>query len=200
MTYRPRQVVVRARETVAEMLRALERERLVIGFLDAYAKEYSRPGRTAHPARVTELLATIGREALLAMVARMDATLAQHPSFRVKARLRPAEAKARANLRDLFREEFFVSLGQALDWEDDDLESFLHDLGLYEHLAVQVLDLQKPRKLSAGLAGPFVDRVGLLLDPAMLEKARRAAGKFQSQLNATVDRILRTVFSLRRKN
>jgi hypothetical protein len=45
-----------------------------------------------------------------------------------------------------------------------------------------------------------VDRVGLLLDPAMLEKARRAAGKFQSQLDATVDRILRTVFSLRRKN
>jgi hypothetical protein len=182
------------------MLRALERERLVTGFLDAYAREYNRPGRTAQPARFKELLATIGREALLAMVARMDATLEERPSFRVKARLRPAEAKARANLRDLFREEFFLSLGQALDWGDDDLESFLHDLDLYKRLAVEAPDSRKPRKLSAGVAGPFVDRVGLLLDPAMLEKARRAAGKFQSQLDATVDRILRTVFSLRRKN
>ncbi len=182
------------------MLRALEQDRLVIGFLDGYAKEYNRPGRTAHPVRYKELLATIGREALLAMVARMDAGLPQRLGLRMKARLRPAEAKAQTALLDLFREEFLISLGQALDWGNQDLESFIHDLDLYERLMKLEWRPAKPPRFPGGVEGPFVDRVGLVLDPAMLEKARRAAGKFQAQLDAAADRILRTVFSRRRKN
>ncbi len=198
MAYRPRQIVVRAQETAAEMLRTLERDRLVEGFLDGYAKE--RPGRAAHSARYKELLATIGREALLAMVARMDAGLPRRLGLRLKARMRPAEAKAETALLNLFREEFLVSLGQALDWGDDNLEGFLHDLDLYQRLAKLGSRAAKPHRFTTSVEGPFVDRVGLMLDPAMLEKARRAAGRFQSQLEATADRILRTVFSRRRKN
>ena len=198
MAYRPRQIVVRGQETAAEMLRTLERDRLVEGFLEGYAKD--RPGRAAHSARHNELLATIGREALLAMVARMDAGLPRRLGLRLKARLRHAEAKAQTTLLNLFREEFLVSLGQALDWGDDDLEGFLHDLDLYERLTKLESRAAKPRRFASSVEGPFVDRVGLVLDPAMLEKARRAAGKFQSELEAAADRILRTVFSRRRKN
>ena len=38
-------------------------------------------------------------------------------------------------LLDLFREEFFVALGQALRWSDEDAQDFWHDLELYESLA-----------------------------------------------------------------
>jgi hypothetical protein len=198
MAYRPRQVVVRAQETAAELLRALGRDRLVEGFLAGYAKD--RPGRAAQSARYKELLSIIGREALLTMVARMDVELPRLLGLRLKRRLRPAEAKAQAELLNLFREQFLVSLGQALDWGDQDLEDFLHDLDLYERLTKPESCPAKPRRLSSSVEGPFVDRVGLMLDPAMIEKARRAAGKFQSQLEATAERILRTVFSRRRKN
>ena len=198
MAYRPRQVVVRAQETAAEMLRALERDRLVEGFLDGYAKD--RPGRAARSARYKELLATIGREALLAMVARMDAGLPRRLGLQLKARLRQAESRAQTALLNLFREEFLVSLGQALDWGDQDLEDFLHDLDLYERLTKVESRRAKPRRFTSSVEGPFVDRVGLVLDPAMLEKARRAAGKFQAQLEGTADRILRMIFSKRRKN
>jgi len=39
--------------------------------------------------------------------------------------------------------------------------------------------------------------VALLLDPSLMEQARRAAAKFQVELNAAADRTLRTVFSRR---
>ena len=38
----------------------------------------------------------------------------------------------------------------------------------------------------------------MLLDPSLMEQARRAAGKFQAELNAAADRVLRKVFSRRR--
>ena len=45
-----------------------------------------------------------------------------------------------------------------------------------------------------------MDRTALLLDPSLMEQARRAAGKFQMELNAAADRVLRGVFSRRRSN
>jgi len=100
-------------------------------------------------------------------------------------------------LLDLFREEFFVALGQALRWTDEDAQAFWHDLELYESLAAN-----EPRRSArrAIASGPFVDRTALLLDPSLMEQARRAAGKFQMELNAAADRVLRGVFSRRRSN
>jgi hypothetical protein len=103
-------------------------------------------------------------------------------------------------LLDLFREEFFVALGQALDWTEDDARQFWRDFSLYERLSSK-----EPRRNSrnagrGGVSGPFVDRTALLLDPSLMEQARRAAGKFQWELNAAADRVLRKVFSSRRAN
>jgi len=99
-------------------------------------------------------------------------------------------------LLDLFREEFFVALGEALDWSDQDAEAFWGDLELYGKLTGR----EPRRRERAPTSGPFVDRVGLLLDPSLMEQARRSAGRLQLELNSAADRVLRKVFSRRRTN
>jgi hypothetical protein len=222
MPYRPRELVVRAREAASRLLATLDHNEMVPRFLDMYAAENRRPGRADQPAYYREQLETIRREALLAMVLRAEAALPTRLKVRVmvretKRRLKPKKGKRSANavkrakkkttrkpgmylaipLLDLFREEFFVALGQALRWTDEDAQAFWHDLELYESLAAH-----EPRRSArrAIASGPFVDRTALLLDPSLMEQARRAAGKFQMELNASADRVLRGVFSRRRAN
>ena len=213
--------MVRAREAAARLLATLDHNEMVPRFLDMYAAENRRPGRADQPAYYREQLETIRREALLAMVMRAEAALPTRLKVRVtvretkrrqKQKKGKKSAKARRQKRkparkpgmdlaipllDLFREEFFVALGQALRWTDEDAQAFWHDLELYESLAAN-----EPRRDSrrAIASGPFVDRTALLLDPSLMEQARRAAGKFQQELNASADRVLRGVFSRRRAN
>jgi hypothetical protein len=200
MTYRPRQVAVRASETAAAIVRSLKRDRPVAAFLQGYAREFNRAAKTAHPVRYRELEEMIGREALLAMLVHLQEVVPRQLGFRAKARLRPAEARAQAELATVFHDEFFHSLQHAMEWDDQEQKEFLRDLQLYQRLSAPEPHLAGRKKLAAAVEGPFVDRVGLLLDPSLFEKARRAAAKFQSQLESTADKILRTVFSRRRKN
>ena len=197
MAYRPRQVTVRAFEVAAELVRTLERERWVILFLNAYARDFNRAAKTAHPARYRELVEMITREALLAAATHIEAAIPQKLGYRAKAKLRPSERKAQAELLAIFREEFYSALAQALGWNAEEAASFRRDLDLYERLSLDEPRPPKQKKLAAVVEGPFVDRVGLLLDPSLLEKARRAAAKFQSQLEAAADEILKRVFSSR---
>jgi hypothetical protein len=214
MPYRPRELVVRAREAAVLLLSALDRDEMVQRFLDIYAAESRRPGRADHPAHYREQLETIRREAILAMVLRVEAALPQQLKVRVRVRGAKGPGKAgkarRASparkptielaipLLDLFREEFFVALGQALRWSDEDAKSFWRDLEIYERLSAR-----EPRRSTSrlsGASGPFVDRTAIILDPSLMEQARRAAAKFQLELNGAADRTLRTVFSRRREN
>jgi hypothetical protein len=218
MPYRPRELVVRAREAAARLLATLDHNEMVQRFLDIYAAENRRPGRADQPAHYREQLETIRREALLAMVLRAEAALPTRLKVRVtvretKRRVKPKKGKkgkraAKKSVRkpgidlaipllDLFREEFFVALGQALRWTDDDARAFWHDLELYESLTAN--EPRRPARRAID-SGPFVDRTALLLDPSLMEQARRAAGKFQSELNAAADRVLHGVFSRRRAN
>lgn len=213
MPYRPRELVIRAREAAGVLLATLDRNEMVARFLDMYAAEHRRPGRADHPVFYREQLATIRRESILAMVLRIEAALparlrvsvtvrsVRRPPKKKKGR-RGAKTKARkpqAALElaipflDLFREEFFVALGQALEWNNQDAEEFWRDLGFYELLS--------PReKRRSAASGPFADRVALLLDPSLMEQARRAAGKFEVELQGAADRVLRKVFSRQRAN
>jgi hypothetical protein len=220
MPYRPRELVVRAREAASLLLSTLDRNEMVARFLDVYAAEHRRPGRADHPAFYREQLGRIRREAVLAMVLRIEEALPARLKVSVRVRGPKSQRKtkkgkktARAKLTrkkaglelaipflDLYREEFFVALGQSLDWTDDDAEEFWRDLGLYEKL-----NTRKPRRPTGNIrhsaaSGPFVDRVALLLDPSLMEQARRAAGKFELELHAAADRVLRKVFSRRRAN
>ena len=213
--------MVRAREAAARLLATLDHNEMVPRFLDMYAAENRRPGRADQPAHYREQLETIRRESLLAMVLRAEAALPTRLKVRVmvretKRRVKSKKGKQTAKgkrskktnarkpgldlaipLLDLFREEFFVALGQALRWTDEDAQAFWHDLELYESLTAN-----EPRRPArrAIVSGPFVDRTALLLDPSLMEQARRAAGKFQLELDAAADRVLRGVFSRRRAN
>ncbi len=213
--------MVRAREAAARLLATLDHNEMVPRFLDMYAAENRRPGRADQPAHYREQLETIRREALLAMVLRAEAALptrlkvrvtVRETKRRVKSKKGKKSAKASAQKRqiarkpgldlaipllDLFREEFFVALGQALRWTDEDAQAFWHDLELYESLAAN--EPRRPARRAIA-SGPFVDRTALLLDPSLMEQARRAAGKFQLELDAAADRVLRGVFSRRRAN
>lgn len=224
MSYRPREIVVRAREAAMMLLATLERDEMVARFLDVYAAEYRRAGRADHPARYREQFSTISREAILAMVLRVQAAVPTRLKVRVSVRSSARTSGRRSKTKkgkknasriikqkqpswdlaipvlDLFREEFFVALGQAMDWNEDDADEFWHDLELYEQLATRVAQRRAKRAARAMPTGPFVDRVGLLLDPSLMDQARRAAGKFESELNSAADRVLRKVFSRRRAN
>lgn len=217
MPFRPRELVVRAREAAIVMLRALDREEMVPKFLDVYAAEHRRPGRADHPGHYREQLETVRREAILAMVLRIEAALPTRLKVHVpvrnprarrsrkrKDKARPKKAVQRRDtwefaipILDLFREEFFTALGQALEWTQRDAEEFWHDLELYERLrATEARRVGRSSRLMP--TGPFVDRVAFILDPSLMEQARRAAGKFEAELDAAADRVLRTVLSRRR--
>lgn len=208
---------MRAREAAIVLLRTLDRDEMVPRFLDMYAAEHRRPGRADHPGHYREQLETIRREAILTMVLRIEAALPKRLNVHVPVRsprpLRSGKGKGKARARkparrreawefdipilDLFREEFFTALGQALEWTQRDAEDFWRDLELYERLrAGESRRLGRSSRLVP--AGPFVDRVAFLLDPSLMEQARREAGKFETELDAAVDRVLRTVLSRRR--
>jgi hypothetical protein len=222
MPYRPRELVVRAREAAALLLSTLDHDEMVQRFLDIYAAETRRPGRADHPTHYREQLETIRREAILTMVLRVERALPARLKVRVavgetkkrrpsrkgkKGRGRAKAKRARRAtielaipLLDLFREEFFVALGQALNWSTEDADEFWHDLELYEKLSGDSLRGSGSSSRGGGASGPFVDRTALILDPSLMEQARRAAGKFQIELQTAADRVLRKVFSRRREN
>ncbi len=223
MPYRPRELVIRAREAATLLLATLDRNELVPRFLDIYAAENRRPGRADAPAHYREQLETIRREAILAMVLRAEAIFPARLKVHVTVRTaKPRTTKGKRGKRgrkkaaartpreqgwelaipllDLFREEFFVALGQALRWTEDEAQAFWRDLDLYETLSANQPKRKPARAVRTAASGPFVDRTALLLDPSLMDQARRAAAKFQLELDAAADRALRQAFSRRRSN
>jgi hypothetical protein len=195
MPYRPRELVIRAREAAFFLLATLDHDEMVQRFLDMYAAEFRRPGRADQPVHYREQLQTIRREAILAMTLRVEAAL---PTRQKKTRSTGLEIAI--PLLDLFREEFFVALGQSLDWSQEDAQQFWRDYSLYEKLSAKDSRANSRQPARGNASGPFVDRTAMLLDPSLMDQARRAAGKFQGELNAAADRVLRRVFSRRRAN
>jgi len=225
MPLRPRELVVRAREAATLLLRAVDQGEMVQRFLDIYAAEYRRPGRADQPGHYREQVQTIRRESILAMVLRLEAALPKRLKVHVPVKQPPgreqkrrgkksrtgkkgrkqARASGRATgwdfaipILDLFREEFFVALGQALNWTEQDADEFWRDLELYEKLTEKIAVRRAKRQAGPIATGPFVDRVAFLLDPSLMEQARRASSKFQRELDTAADRVLRRVLSARR--
>ncbi|MGH9775372.1 MAG: hypothetical protein ACRD50_10540 [Candidatus Acidiferrales bacterium] len=201
MQLRPRQIVIRAREIATAILRAVERERLVENFIDSYVKDHNRPGRATGMDRRRELLELIRREALLAMVAEVESEIPLRFGSQKGSQKRKTTSHEDVNNRELFRQQFFEALAGWHRWNQEEFEAFLHDLALFERLGDAAPPARKghPRKIVARVAGPFADRVGLILDPAMLEKARRAAAMFESDLRSTARAFFRKFLSRRER-
>ena len=190
----PRQKIfpTHAGEIANKLLGAVSGNGLVARFVDSYVAEFDRRGLKDHPTRYRELLATLGREALLAMMAQVNAEL---PRYLAPRRRLPSPAEV--EIADTFSQELFAALVRASRWTAEEAEEFRRDLNLYAQLSARTQKVKKRRKLTDPAEGPFVDRCALLLDPSMLEAARAAAAAFLIELEQATDAILRSV--LRRR-
>jgi len=214
---------VRAREAASLLLGTLDHGDYVGRFLRNYANDYDRAGLLEQPALYRDLSTSIRREALLAMAVHLDAAIpgklgvtaagdkAPRPSTSQtrrgkKARVKSPQTSAAERRRheereanvNVFREEFFVALGQALNWREEDFREFSRDFDLYQRIGLR---RGSTTRSPANVAeGPFVDRCGLLLDSSMLDQARRVAGRFEGQLHSIADQVIKRVFATRREN
>jgi hypothetical protein len=168
-----------AGELAHRFVREVGRDGLVEHFVRSYAERHGRPGLLSDPARLPELASTIGREVLLVMAADVRRLLPQAFARGPKGVLRPDDAA----FVEAFYAEFLTSLMRDLDWPrahaSSEAKMFRRDLEMYRRWG------QRPK--SAAGAGhstqtPFRDRCALLLDPAMMEQARRGAADFENEI------------------
>jgi hypothetical protein len=184
---------------------SLERDGMVRNFVAGYAKEFDRRAVAASAAQARELEITIGREALLAMVIEVREQL---PRFFGKRR-GVALAEAQASAAAAFFDQLFSTLGRVERWPEEEMNEFLRDLELYARMGPQhPAPKPSPRRGSRAKAGavrdaaaperfPFPDRCALLLDPSMMEKARRAADHFHGELVRAAGKILARALGIR---
>ena len=120
MPYRPRELVVRAREAANVLLATLDRNEMVGRFLDMYAAEHRRPGRADQPTFYREQLQMIRRESILAAVMRIEAALPARLKVSVTVRggtrAPKKKKKGKKALRDRNREEVPESILRFRFW------------------------------------------------------------------------------------
>jgi hypothetical protein len=170
------------------MFSALGRGRLVDHFVAAYVAEYDRRGILGGPSRDCELAETIGREAMLTMVHEIPQLLPRFFGKKQQARLKDEERQA----TDAFVLELMAALGRVWKWNGEDRRQFSRDLRLYSEFAARSARMAKERKRAGAREEdpPFVGRVALLLDPSMLDQARRAARKFHGEVRRLARKTL----------
>jgi len=175
------------------MLVTLARERVVNGFVAAYEKEYQRRGILGEPARDRELAETMGREILLAMIVETQEGLPPFFGKKQASKLKPEERES----IDAFSGELLAALARAQNWNAEDRKQFRRDLELYTEFGARQETKLKPAKgkRMQEEETPFIARVALLLDPSMLEQARRATRKFHGNVGQLARKLLRQTLS-----
>src|SRR3984893_11503649 len=171
------------------MLSAIVHDRVVGQFVASYVAEHDRRGILGGPARDREMAETVGREILLAMIVEVHEALPSFFGKKPKSKLKAEEAEA----IDTFFRELLAALARAQNWNGEDRRQFRRDLALYSEFSAR--REMKAKVRARGKApeeeAPFVARVALLLDPSMLEQARRAARKFYGNVAQVTRQLLR---------
>jgi hypothetical protein len=170
------------------MFSALGRGRVVDRFVAAYVAEYDRAAILGGASRDRELAETIGREAMLAMIHEVPQVL---PRFFGKKQYEALKGEEKETM-DAFLLELMAALGRVWGWNAQDRRQFGHDLAMYSESAARPVKLAKGRKRGKvrGEDPPFIGRVALLLDPSMLDQARRAAREFHEDVRRLARKIL----------
>jgi len=173
-----------------QFLAALERERVVARFVAAYVAENDRRGILGGDTRNTELAATIGREAMLAMITVARQALPRFFGRRDAAKLTDDESSA----IEAFSRELLVAIDRAWHRTGEDARRFRRDLAFYSEFAARQSAAGRGRAQTAlAREAPFIGRCALLLDPSMLEKARQAAQRLHGELDRRTQKILARV-------
>jgi hypothetical protein len=175
------------------MLAALAHDRIVDRFVASYVAQHDRLGILGGPARERELAETIGREILLAMIVEVRDALPNFFGKKQKSKLKIEEKEA----IDAFSRELLAALSRAQNWNGEDRRQFRRDLSLYLDSSARRETAAKTHKKGKAPEeeAPFIARVALLLDPSMLEHARRAAGKFHGGVGLLARKLLRHTLS-----
>ena len=171
------------------MLVALVHDRIVGRFVAGYVAEHDRRGILGGPARDRELAETMGREILLAMIVEVHEVLPVFFGKKQKSKLNNEEKEA----IDAFSRELLDALVRAQNWNGEDRQQFRRDLALYSDFSARQEMMANARKRgkSPEEEAPFIARIALLLDPSMLEEARRAARKFYGDVERLAQKLLR---------
>jgi hypothetical protein len=173
------------RELAKQLLHALKTGRVASAFLESYAKQFDRPEATAHPERRRELETMLEREMLLAMTSHIARTA------NAAARNIPRRTKlTRSNDPVTFLRDLIAAIAKESNWTAGDAVDFRSDLEMYRHLSAVVAARASTTRSRIVVAGPFVDRCAILLDPSMIENASRAAGKLLLQLELQSEKLL----------
>jgi hypothetical protein len=175
------------------MLAALVRDRIVVRFVASYVADYDRRGILGGPAREREMTETIGREILLAMIVEVREALPSFFGKKLRSKLKGEEMGA----IDAFSRELLAALSRAQNWNGEDRRQFRRDLSLYTDFSARQEIAAKTTKKgkTPEEEAPFIARVALLLDPSMLEQARRAARKFHGGAGLLARKLLRQTLS-----
>jgi hypothetical protein len=179
------------------MLVALVHDRIVDCFVGAYVVQHDRRGILGGPARERELAETMGREILLAMIVEVREVLPAFFGRKQKSKLKSEEKET----IDAFFRELLAALARAQNWNGEDRRQFRRDLALYSDFNARREMAANTRKKgkSPEEEAPFIARVALLLDPSMLEHARRAARKFYSDAGLLARKLLRQTLNPNRR-
>jgi hypothetical protein len=171
------------------MLVALVHDRMVDRFVAAYVTQHDRRGILGGPSRDREIAETMGREILLAMIVEVREVLPAFFGRKQESKLKSEEKEA----IDAFFRELLAALTRAQNWNGEDRRQFRRDLALYSDFNARREIAANARKKGKSTEdeAPFIARVALLLDPSMLEEARRAARKFHGDVERLARKLLR---------
>jgi hypothetical protein len=172
----------------------LLRERLVPRFVDSYVIEHGRFGLQVHATLYRELLALLQREALLASTARALDIVSKGGIAAEGSKLKPMKRKDTLS----FRQKFLAALTRHQRWNAGEALEFQSDLAMYEDILARAGTAQRRRKPFEVANHPFVDRCAFVLDSSFMEKARVAASRALTNLEALTTQITLELFGLQK--
>jgi hypothetical protein len=179
--------IAHAGELAHLLVRATGPGELISRFVRSYAERYDRATLRNQPANLREMESTIGREALLVMAAEIRRVAPRAFASGPRGSLSADDAV----VAQAFFTEFMASLARAMAGSPQEAaveaETFQRDLEMYDRWT------SRRSWHGPGLGGapesPFPDRCALLLDPSMMEQARRASADFENELGRAAARI-----------
>jgi hypothetical protein len=180
-------------ELPLRLAEALARERLVPRFVDSYVEEHGRYGLQVHAALYRDLLGLLHREALLAMSARALDLITNEPPASGRSKPRPMLRKDAV----AFRRKFLSALTRQQKWGMGEALDFQRDLQMYEELIARSATARRRKPFEAA-NHPFVDRCAFLLDSSFMEKARMAASRALTELEALSSKMTAELLQIRR--
>lgn len=167
-------------------------EHLAGQFLQKYARDFQRDDVLAYSDRVRELTSILEREILLAICAQVSLLLAERLRLMPRRRFQPHSP---ADDPEKYLRDLLAGIGRARHWTAGDVVEFRGELNLYREI-IHAESRKRLRTLGAArvspisASGPFVDRCAFLLDPSMMENARRAAAQLLPELEVLAKQLV----------